>query len=421
MWVWVAFSIVVTAAGHDVGAAAGHAVEDSEESTRHGILSSSMQDYLNQISQLEIRNPTIAIPGEWLTDAKKSFIFLPIRIPKALPLNEVKLLTDGRSVLVNVVERPVEAPEDEATKKFRLILESFKEQAKGDMKFLAGKLEEWDSEEDNMKVKELIRQSLSTFHLADHHGLPKSLTIPLDTLELGAVRQKIASSHFVKKTASASVKKEEQHQTMPRVANPHGGTATVRLRSTYLQQDSKTTESGYGDGSDGSFGTDEPNLITIPLNSQFLQTLVNDADYVMPLNDKDAFASEGDPHEDKAYIKESFSISLPYPTTVGRIFAVLQQSGQVVVCMPYEKGNKAKSSPFVRVPVFDMDGHKLIGQGATSADLAPETAEKKHETQSLTSMKTNQDKVPSKEPAKNVIAATAGQASARKLIPLGSF
>merc|ERR1719171_2363130 len=410
MWVWVAFSIVVTAAGHDVGAAAGHAVEDSEESTRHGILSSSMQDYLNQISQLEIRNPTIAIPGEWLTDAKKSFIFLPIRIPKALPLNEVKLLTDGRSVLVNVVERPVEAPEDEATKKFRLILESFKEQAKGDMKFLAGKLEEWDSEEDNMKVKELIRQSLSTFHLADHHGLPKSLTIPLDTLELGAVRQKIASSHFVKKTASASVKKEEQHQTMPRVANPHGGTATVRLRSTYLQQDSKTTESGYGDGGDGGFGSEEPNLITIPLDSQFLQTLV-DADYVVPLNDKEAFAEEGDPHEDKAYIKESFSISLPYPITVGRIFAVLQQSGQVVLCMPYEKGNKIKSSPFVRVPVFDMDGHKLIGQGATSADLAPETSEKKHETKSLASVKTTQEKA--QVPSKNLIAAGQAPAPAR--------
>lgn len=379
-----------------------------------------MQDYLNQISQLEIRNPTIAIPGEWLTDAKKSFIFLPIRIPKALPLNEVKLLTDGRSVLVNVVERPVEAPEDESTKKFRLILDSFKDQAKGDMKLLATKLEEWDSEEDNMKVKQLIEQSLSTFHRADHHGLPKSLTIPLDTLELGAVRQKIAAAHAKSGVqASTHVKKVDHSLDLPKMANPHGGTATVRLRSTYLQQDSKTTESGYGDGGDGGFGSEEPNLITIPLDSQFLQTLVNDADYVMPLNDKDAFASEGDPHEDKAYIKESFSISLPYPTTVGRIFAVLQQSGQVVLCMPYEKGNKIKSSAFVRVPVFDMDGHKLVGQGATSADLAPETSEKKHETKSLASVKTTQEKA--QVPSKNLIAAGQAPAPARKLIPIGSL
>lgn len=417
MRVWVAFAIAAAAAAHDAGAVAGHAEQNSDELTKHGILSSSMQDYLNQISQLEIHNPTIAIPGEWLTDAKKSFIFLPIRIPKELPLNEVKLLTDGRSVLVNVVERPVEAPEDEATKKFRLILDSFKDQAKGDLKFLASKLEEWDSEEDNAKVKQLIAQSLATFHSADHHGLPKSLTIPLDTLELGAVREKIAASHAkVAVHASVQAKKQEQHQEMPRVANPHGGTATVRLRSTYLQQDSKTTESGYGDGGDGGFGSEEPNLITIPLDSQFLQTLV-DADYVVPLNDKDAFAEEGDPHEDKAYIKESFSISLPYPTTVGRIFAVLQQSGQVVLCMPYEKGNKIKSSPFVRVPVFDMDGHKLIGQGATSADLAPETAEKKHETHSLASVKTKQDK--SQVPSKSLIAAGQAPAPAKKLIPLG--
>lgn len=402
-----ACSLRLCHAGLHVEAHGDATADSSEASMEHSIVLSSMQDYLNQIGMLEISNPNIAIPGQWLTDAKKSFIFLPVKIPKVISLNNVKLLTDGRQVLVNVIERPVEVVEDEATKKFRLILDSFKEEAKGDETVLSQKLNEWEADEDNIKVKQLIAKTLSTLHRADVHegAIPKALTIPLNTLELGAVRQQIAASHLratahvAKKVEKQAEKQVEKFQNGVRISNVHGGTATIKLRSTYLQQDSKTTTSGSGDGDD-SFGTDTPNLITIPLDAQFLQ-LLEGADYVVPLTDKDAFAEESDPHDDKPYIKESFSISLPYPTPSSRIFAVLQSSGQVVICMPYEKGNKAKSSPFVRIPVFDMNGKKLVGQGATSADLAPETSEK-HEDSSAASKK-----------------APPSSAPERKLIPVG--
>jgi hypothetical protein len=168
------------------------ATDAADASTSHGILSSSMQDFLTQISQLEIANPSIAVPGQWLTDAKKSFVFLPVRIPKSLPLDDVKLLTDGRSLLVNVVERPVQAVEDKNTKKFRFLLDSFKEQTGGNTAALTAKLQEWMNDEDNAKVRDMIQETLSSMNLEEHKGgvVPRSLTIPLNTLELGAVRQK---------------------------------------------------------------------------------------------------------------------------------------------------------------------------------------------------------------------------------------
>jgi hypothetical protein len=407
----VALIAAPQALARNAGGQTGTAVDSSEAVTQHSILSNSMQDYLSQISQLEInQNPTVAVPGEWLTDAKKNFIFLPIRVPKTLPLNEVKLLTDGRSILVNVVERPVEPPEDEATKKFRLILDSFKDQAKGDETMLLKKLNEWDNSEDNAKVRELIRSAMGTLHQANsatkHTVMPKAITVPLNTLELEAVRQRIAASHFRGK------KKQTWTQQVPRISNPHGKTASIRLKSTYLQEDSKTT--GYGDS--GGDGTDEPNLITIPLDAQFLQAITN-ADYVVPLHDKDAFSEENNPHDEKPYIKESFSITLPYPVQVSRIFAVLQSSGQVVVCMPYSKGFKAVSQAFVRMPIFDMDGKKLVGQGANSADLAPETAESHGQKQpkaGLMSMKNQTKSLPVPKEAKKEVAEPK-----EELIPVG--
>jgi hypothetical protein len=390
----------------------------------HGILSSSMQDYLNQISQLEIANPSIAVPGEWLTDAKKSFVFLPVRIPKSLPLNDVKLLTDGRSLLVDVVERPVQAAEDKNTKKFRFILDSFKEQTAGQPAALTAKLQEWLSDEDNERVRDLIQETLSSMSLVGHKDgvIPRSLSIPLNTLELGAVREKIGAANRVndkgkKLTGKKALRsKVASGQELPKISNPHGGTASIKLRSTYLQENSATSETGYGDGTGGD-GTD-PNLITIPLDSSLLQKLVDTADYVVPLSDNDAFTettpqSHDDKDKDKAYIKESFSVRIPYPTPPGRVFAVLQSNSQIVICMPFTKGSAVNSSPFLRVPIFDMDGKKLEGSGSTSAVLDPETHEKKREVsaaavktvkQKKAPVEAKEDKSPKKVPDEKLIS-----------------
>jgi len=378
---------------------------------------------LNQISQLEIANPSIAVPGEWLTDAKKSFVFLPVRIPKSLPLNDVKLLTDGRSLLVNVVERPVQAAEDKNTKKFRFILDSFKEQTAGQPAALTAKLQEWLDDEDNEKVRDLIQETLSSMSLVRHKDgvIPRSLSIPLNTLELGAVREKIASANRVndkgKKVTGTDKKafRVASGQELPKISNPHGGTASIKLRSTYLQEKSETSDNGYGDGT-GS--TDEPNLITIPLDSSFLQKLVDTADYVVPLSDNDAFADNAvvsHDDKDKAYIKESFSVRIPYPTPPGRVFAVLQSNSQIVICMPFTKGSAVNSSPFLRVPIFDMEGKKLEGSGSTSADLVPETNEKKHQVSAAAVKTVQQKKTTAQIKAKESSKPTPEE----KLIPVG--
>jgi hypothetical protein len=208
---------------------------------------------------------------------------------------------------------------------------------------------------------------------------------------------------------------------LPRISNPHGGATSIKLRSTYLQEDAKTKDAGYGDGTDG--GSEEPNLITIPLDSQFLQKLITTADYVVPLSDADAFTETEQPSEgdkEKDYMKESFSVRIPYPTPPGRVFAVLQSSSQIVVCMPFTKGTTVNSSPFLRVPVFDMDGKKLEGSGSNGADLVPETAEKRRKV-SAAAVKTTQQKKepPQVKEQKSAKAAKPKPTPEEKLIPVG--
>lgn len=382
------------AAGASVRGAADHAhdaMDAAEAATGRSILTSALQDALGQISVREFtEEPSIAVPGEWLADAKKSFVFLPLKVPKDLPLSDVKILTDGRSLLVNIVGRPAVHEEDEATKKFRLVLGAFKDETKGNQKALVGKLKEWQADEDDRKVQLLIRDTLASLGAVAHHS-PRSLTIPLNELELGAFRHDIAEAHVQKKAVK-------------HLGNPQGGTATIRLRSTYLQQAVKTKDASDPSGYD--FGTSEPNLITIPLNAQFLQKLTTDADYVVPLSDEDAFANTRLDAQ-KTFIKESFSISLPYATDASRVFAVLQAGKQVVVTVPYEKSDARRNSQaYSRVPLYDMEGKKL--EGPESTNLSPETHEQK---KLFKGQEHSKPQAPMAEPTKPT--------PTKKLIPLG--
>merc|ERR1719218_177076 len=113
-------------------------------------------------------------------------------------------------------------------------------------------------------------------------------------------------------------------------------------------------------------------MITLPLESEFLQKLETQADYVVPL------AAKPSANKEDNLIKESFSVVVPYPVAPNRIFAVMAANGEVVVTMPYQPESVvAKStSPFSRIPVFDMKGYKLSGPGPSGSVLSPESAEK---------------------------------------------
>jgi len=339
-----------------------------EAKIKAGIVSTNMQDYLSQISELEEDEgePSIAIPGQWLTDQKKAFLFLPIKVPKDTPLDDLKLLTNGRQLLLNLVERTAEMPDDEATKKFRLVLGAFKSEANGDVAVFSQKLGEWYQEEESNEVKALIKETIDGLESDKQPHMPRSIDIPLNTLELGSLRQLIAGSHEEQKV------QQDKYANQIRIANPKGGVATIKLKGTYLQKSQVTKDvPAYGSttGADAGLG---PNLITVPLDAEFLQRLVSKADYVVPLKQQEQKKSTN--------IKESFSVTIPYPVMPGRVFAVLAQNGEVVVTMPYqpEAALAPSSDPFVRVPVFDMNGDRLVGGpgGKTEATLDPESSKK---------------------------------------------
>lgn len=360
-------------AGSDRHEELSQASSEMEAKTKMQIATTSMQDYLSQISELQFAEPTIAIPGQWLTDQKKAFLFLPIKIPKGMPLDEMKLLTDGKTILVNVVERPPEHQDDEATKKFRLVMEAFKTESGGDIQVLESKLKEWSEDEDNSEVRDLVRQTMDSLKGADgsKRPTPTAINIPLNNLELGSLRELIVASHStVKEKQAVMVQK-------PPVKNPNGGVATIKLKGTYLQQSAATSKQAPGDDTapmSGGWGgaTGEPSMITVPLDAEFLQKLENGADYVVPLG-----SAKTSKNAD-SFLKESFSVVVPYPVSANRVFAVMAANGEVVVTMPYQPESvTAKStSPFTRIPVFDMKGYKLSGPGPSGSVLSPESAEK---------------------------------------------
>lgn len=78
-------------------------------------------------------------------------------------------------------------------------------------------------------------------------------------------------------------------------------------------------------------------------------------------------------------IRESFTIDIPYPVPIPRVFAVLAAPGKLVVGMPWKKnsleakGVSTGGKPFARVPVFSMDGKLLAGpQSSSLSQLASE-------------------------------------------------
>jgi len=69
------------------------------------------------------------VPGGWLTDNAAKFLFLPLEVPKDIG-KACKIMSNGDSILVVVTERPEEEPETNAMKKYRLVIEAIKDEAR---------------------------------------------------------------------------------------------------------------------------------------------------------------------------------------------------------------------------------------------------------------------------------------------------
>lgn len=129
--------------------------------------------------------PEIVVPGEWLTDEKDSFLFLPLDIPGDIPVEQCKILSNGDSLLVVVTEKPQDEPETNAVKKYKLIVDAIKDEAGENESLLVSKLHTWlDTEEDD-EVSVLIRSaldSLAQVHLAKNNTKPRAISVKLGLL-----------------------------------------------------------------------------------------------------------------------------------------------------------------------------------------------------------------------------------------------
>lgn len=130
--------------------------------------------------------PEIVVPGEWLTDEADSFLFLPLEVPKDIPPDQCKIMSNGDSLLVVVTEKPQDEPETNAVKKYKLVMEAIKVEARDDESLLKSKLQTWLETEDDDEVEALIRaalDSLTKVHLAKNNTRPRSIAVKLGLLQ----------------------------------------------------------------------------------------------------------------------------------------------------------------------------------------------------------------------------------------------
>lgn len=167
-----------------------------------------------------------AAPGaNWLTDPSETLLFLPISVSKELPLKNLKMLCDGQSILVlSTVQPDIEV--NKAERKFKLLLEALKSEAKGDEKKLENELNEWYKSEQDDEVKALVGETLYGLREVMYHKANDNKRV--STVPLGALVQRAAavlSSSTLHKFLQAT------HSTGNSTAKGKQGMSALSLRS----------------------------------------------------------------------------------------------------------------------------------------------------------------------------------------------
>eukprot|EP00429_Kryptoperidinium_foliaceum_P063468 CAMPEP_0176059450 /NCGR_PEP_ID=MMETSP0120_2-20121206/29627_1 /TAXON_ID=160619 /ORGANISM="Kryptoperidinium foliaceum, Strain CCMP 1326" /LENGTH=327 /DNA_ID=CAMNT_0017392987 /DNA_START=62 /DNA_END=1045 /DNA_ORIENTATION=+ len=270
--------------------------------------------------------PKLVVPGDWMTDKAGKFMFLPMTIPESISLQQCKVLCNGDNLLVVVTEQPQDEPEDDALRKYKLVLDALKAEVGHDEKKLKVKLSEWLDTEEDEEVRVRVQaalDSLSDVQEAKSYSAPRTLKVPLglpkSLLQLRGSVTNVTLAHKVSQGLPAS--------------------AAVR---TLVAQGGRGKHVRVHDSTVAATG------------------------------------ASGTASHAASIIKESFTIDIPYPVPIPRVFAVLQSPGVLVVGMPWmkrtlaAKGVSTGGKPFTRVPVFDMKGKLLAGPKASSlSQLTP--------------------------------------------------
>merc|ERR1719235_358645 len=112
-------------------------------------------------------------------------MFLPLTVPDNMPLDQIKIMSNGQQILVVVTERPQDQPETNAIKKYKLVIEAIKKEVNNDEKLLKDKLQTWYDTEDDDEVRVQVKaamDSLIKVRQAKANNNARTVSIPLGML-----------------------------------------------------------------------------------------------------------------------------------------------------------------------------------------------------------------------------------------------
>merc|ERR1719235_986545 len=234
-----------------------------------------------------------------------------------MPLDQIKIMSNGDSILVVVTEKPQEQPETNAIKKYKLVIDALKQEAGHDEKVLKDKLQEWYDTEDDDEVKVQVKSALDS--LTQVRQAKANTAIRTVSVPLGMLAKQAASALMGKDVAVQGV-------SFLAKASPHNS-------------------------------TQEPEE-------------VQEAEHVLSALHTDKKIHTG-------IIKESFAVEIPYPVPIEKVFILKGEvQNQLMVAMPLHRNSLAAQGistggkPFVRVPVFSVTGQRLAGPDAKLENMA---------------------------------------------------
>jgi hypothetical protein len=269
----------------------------------------------------EVVQPKMVIPGEWMVDTKETFMFLPLTVPTGMPADQIKIMSNGDSILVVVTEKPQEQPETNAIKKYKLVIDALKQEAGHDENILKDKLQEWYETEEDDEVKVQVKSALDS--LAQVRQAKANTAIRTVSVPLGMLAKQAA--------------------------------AAMLGRDVAVQGMSFLAKASFHNATKGSDQEEE----------------VEEAEHVLSALHTDKKIHTG-------IIKESFAVEIPYPVSTDKVFILKQDAAanELMVAMPLHRNSLAAQGistggkPFLRVPVFSVTGQVLAGPSASLSNLA---------------------------------------------------
>lgn len=274
----------------------------------------------------DVVQPKLVIPGEWMVDKNEQFMFLPLTVPQDMPVDQIKIMSNGQQILVVVTERPQDQPETNAIKKYKLVVEAIKREAAHDEKLLKDKLQTWFDTEEDDEVRVHVRAALDSLNKvreAKANTNARTVSIPLGMLAKQAAAAYTGRNVSVKEDASAPAPAATSFLARASLHN-----ATV---------------------------VEPPEVIQ--------------AEHALPSISRKKKLHVG-------IIKESFAVEIPYPVATEKVFILRTKSNTMMVSMPLQRnsleaqGISTGGKPFLRVPVFSIEGKQLAGPDASLHSLA---------------------------------------------------